>query len=102
MRPIRKFRNPKYKMTLYIYPVADCGEDLQTGDPLEVSSEGEDLYEMKCGVNELILNTMTAFNANDGKCFIEVRIEKDDEYFDCDEWWVSVNLAERTVTRGGI
>lgn len=85
-----------YEMTLSIYPVAVCGEDLQTGSPVEVSAESEDLYGLKCRTEELILSVQC-----EGKCFVEMQITENGKYFDRDEWWCNVLLAEKRVIVGG-
>ena len=86
-----------YKITLDIYPIADCGEDLTKGDPIEISYEGTDLCELKKFINNTIVQTMKAFNANDGETFVELAIEKDGEYYDHDEATVFVDLQNSTV-----
>lgn len=97
-----KMKQTVYKMTLHIYPVADCGEDLSTGEPISIESEGDDVYELKRRITSLILYTMTTFKANDGECFLEMSITKDGgDYFDRDEGWVTVDLNSRTVEYNG-
>ena len=88
---------PKYLMSLSVYPVSLCGIDLQKGKPLEVSAEGEDLYELKLRTDELIFSVVT----ESGECFIEMRVTENGEYCDCDEWWSYVNVTSRIVSRGG-
>ena len=95
-RPIHRAKNPVYEISLSIYPVAVCGEDLQTGSPIEVSAEGEDLYAMKLRVKELVLSVVK----EDGKCFVEMQITKNGEYFDRDEWWCFVYSSDNRVEGG--
>lgn len=82
-----------YKMTLLIYPLADCGEDLSKGEPLEVSCKSEDLNALKRVIGWEILQTMKVHNANDGLTFVRCDIEKNGEYFDCDEGYYRVDVA---------
>lgn len=89
----------KYKMELYVYPVALCGSDLQKGKPLEVTSEGKDLHELKCSANEQVLSVMTS-KGYDGECFVEMRITCNEQYVDCDEWWSEVDTVNKKVMRG--
>ena len=86
-----------YKLTLYIYPIANCGEDLTKGEPLEVSYEDKDLYAMKLTIDNTIIAVMKELNANDGETFVEMHIEKDGEYYDHDEQTVFVDLQNNTV-----
>ena len=99
-RPIHRLIDPVYKMSLYVYPVSLCGSDLQKGSPLEVTAEGTDLYEMKLKTEELVLSAVAP--DYDGECFVELRVEKDGEYCESDEWWVDVDLVEKKVKVGGI
>ena len=89
-----------YKLTLYIYPIADCGEDLTKGEPIEVSYEGTDLCAMKLAIDNTIIATMTLYNSNDGETFVELAIEKDGEYYDHDEATVFVDLQNNRVKHG--
>ena len=89
-----------YKVTLTIYPIADCGKDLQHGEPIEVSYEGNDAYQMKIDVDDVILNAMKELNANDGETFVEFSMEHDGEYFDHDEQWIYVDIANNRVEHG--
>ena len=89
-----------YKLTLYIYPIADCGEDLIKGEPLEVSYTGNDLYAMKLAINNTIIAVMALHNANDGEAFVEMHIEKDGEYYDHDEQTVFVDLQNNHIEYG--
>lgn len=99
-RPVHRFRDPKYIMSLYVYPVEKCGTDLQRGEPLEESAEGTDLYELKMKANQLIMSAMSS-EGYDGECFVEVRVEKDGEYCESDEYWVNVDLVENKVVNEG-
>ena len=83
-------------MRLSIYPVTLCGEDYQSGKPLEISDEGADLYELKLKANDLVMCAMTKKKC-DGKCFVEMIIEKDGQHIDSDEWFVDVDLYKKTV-----
>ena len=89
-----------YKLTLTIYPIADCGEDLNKGEPLEAIIEGNNVFEMKSEIDYTILATMKAHKANDGVTFVEMDIEKDGEYYDHDEQTVWVNLQTDRVVYG--
>lgn len=86
-----------YKITLYIYPISDCGEDLIKGEPIEISYEGTDLYELKKSIDNTIVQTMKTHNTNDGEVFVELAIEKNGEYYDHDEATVFVDLQNNTV-----
>jgi hypothetical protein len=86
-----------YKLTLYIYPIADCGEDLTKGEPLEVSYEGADLDALKRAIDWTILETMKVHNANDGEAFVDLVIEKDDEYYDSDSAIACVDLTNNCI-----
>ena len=89
-----------YELTLYIYPIADCSEDLIKGEPLDVSYEGEDLDALKRAIDWTIIETMKVHNANDGETFVELAIEKDGEYYDHDEATVFVDLQNNIVKYG--
>ena len=95
-RPIHRVRNPVYELSLSIYTVAECGEDLQGGSPHTVSAKGEDLYELKRGITQMILSAIE----NDGKCFVEMMITEDDKYFDRDEWWCEISHKENKIEGG--
>lgn len=99
-RPILRVRDPKYRMNLSIYPVATCGDDLQKGKPLEVSSEDTDLYELKRRIEWLILSAVS--KKHEGKCFVEMVIEKDGRYYDQDEQWVVVDPLNKTIKYEGM
>lgn len=86
-----------YKLTLYIYPIADCGKDLSKGEPLEVSYKGNTLEAMKSAINNTIIAVMALHNANDGETFVEMHIEKDGKYYDHDEATVFVDLKNNTI-----
>ena len=92
-RPIHRYKKPVYEVVLSIYSTALCGEDLQRGEPVEVSAKGEDLYALKCRTDELILSVTPC----EGLCFVEMKVTKDGEYCDCDEWWCLVDLIKKTV-----
>ena len=97
-----RMKQTRYQMTLYIYPVADCGKDLQTGDPLTVETEGDSVYELKKRITGLILYAMTTFKSSDGECFLEVSITREgNEYIDRDECWIEVDLSKNTVEYKG-
>lgn len=98
--PIHNGIEQKYKMSLYVYPVARCGVDLQKGKPLEVSVEGSDLFELKLKTEELVLSLMSSKNY-EGECFVELRTEKNGEYHDSDEWWAVVDLVAKKVRNEG-
>lgn len=83
-----------YKLTLTIYPIAD------RGDALEVSYEGTDLDALKRAIDWTIINTMKVHNANDGKTFVELDIEKNGEYYDHDEQTVWVDLQNNCIKYG--
>lgn len=87
----------KYKITLYIYPIADCGKDLSKGEPLEVFYEGTDLDALKRAIDWTIIETMKMHKANDGETLVEMEIEKNDEYYDRDEAVVFVDLKNNRV-----
>lgn len=89
-----------YKLTLTIYPIADCGRDLRIRDALEVSYEGEDLDALKRAIDWTIINTMKAHNANDGETFVDLDIEKNGEYYDHDEATVFVDLKNNHIKYG--
>jgi hypothetical protein len=89
-----------YKITLTIYPIADCGKDLQHGEPLEVFYEGSDVYEMKKDIDTTILHTMRELNANDGETFVEFLMEHNGEYYDHDEQWIDVDLENNCIKYG--
>ena len=97
-RPIYRFRDPMYEMSLSIYPEEICGADLQRGDPFEISAKGIDLYHLKGCINELILSAMYD-NGCGGRCLVEVVITKDGKHHDCSEMWVVVNTIDSTVTK---
>ena len=94
--PIHNPRKTVYRMSLSIYPVMKCGSDLQEGEPLRVSEENEDLYQLKTKVDMLVLSVMSK-EGYDGKCFVEVLIEKNGLYSERDEYWVEVDLVEEKV-----
>lgn len=85
-----------YKLTLNIYPISDCGEDLTKGEPLEVSYKGNTLEAMKLAINNTIIAVMALHNA-DGEAFVEMHIEKDGKYYDHDEATVFVDLKNNTI-----
>ena len=86
-----------YKITLAIYPIADCGKDLTKGEPLETSYEGNNLVILKRAIDWTIINTMKIHNANDGETFVEMDIEKDGKYFDHDEITAVVDLRHSSL-----
>ena len=86
-----------YKITLDIYPIADCGEDCTKGDPIEISYEGSDISELKKCINATVLNAMRAFNANDGLTRIEYTIEENGEYIDHEVGYYNIDLANNTA-----
>lgn len=88
---------PRYKITLYIYPIADCGKDLSKGEPLEVSYEATDLDALKRAIDWTIIETMKMHKANGGETLVEMEIEKNDEYYDRDEAVVFVDLKNNRV-----
>ena len=96
-RPVHRCKDYNYKMTLYVYPVVLCGSDLQRSNPLEVTAEGTDLYELKQRIEELILSCCDY----DGECFVEMRVEKNGQYCESDEAWAEVDLVAKKVTIGG-
>lgn len=87
-----------YKITLTIYPITDYGEDLKQAEPIEVSYEGTDAYQMKTSVDKVILRTMN--NSNDTKAFVEFLMEHDGEYFDHDEQWIYVDITNNCIKHG--
>ena len=87
----------KYKITLYIYPITDCGKDLSRGEPLEVSYEATDLDALKRAIDWTIIETMKMHKANGGETLVEMEIEKNDEYYDRDEAVVFVDLKNNRV-----
>lgn len=89
-----------YKLELTIYPIADCGKDLKHGEPLVVSYEGNDVYEMKKDIDATILRAMRELNANDGETFVKLLIEHNGEYYDHDEQWIFVDLENNCVKHG--
>ena len=89
-----------YKLTLAIYPIADCGKDLSRGNPLEVSYEGSDLDALKRDIDYVILDTMRKFNANDGETFVELDIEHNGRYYDHDEQTIFVDLKNNHIKYG--
>lgn len=89
-----------YKITLAIYPIADCGKDLSKGEPCEVSYEGSDVYELKKFIDATILNTIRALNASDGETFVEMDIEHNGEYYDHDEQTIFVDLKNNRIQYG--
>lgn len=86
-----------FKITLDIYPIADCGKDLSKGEPSTISYEGADLYQLQYYISDTLINVMRAFNCNDGETFIEIAIEKDGEYYDHDEVTVFVDFINNRV-----
>ena len=92
--------NDTYKITLTIYPIADCGKDLSRGDPLEVSYEGSDLDALKRNIDHTILDTMRKLNANDGETFVRLDIEHNGRYCDHDEQTVWVDLQNNLIKYG--
>ena len=90
---IHRYTKPVFEISLSIYSVAVCGEDLQKGSPFKVSAKGEDLYELKMRTSELILSVVP----KSSKCFVEGLVTKDDKYYDRDEWWVEVDVLNKTV-----
>lgn len=86
-----------YTMTLTIYPIADCGENLSKGEPLDVSLGGTDIDALKQAIDWLILGTMKAHKANDGETFVELDIEHNGEYYEHDEETVFVDLHNNRV-----
>ena len=89
-----------YKLTLTIYPIADCGWSLSRGKALEVSYEGTNLDALKRAIDWNIINTMKAHNANDGETFVELDIEKNGNYYDHDEQTVFVDLQNNRIKYG--
>ena len=89
-----------YKLTLTIYPIADCGKDLTKGEPLEAIIEGYNVFEMKSEIDYTILATMKAHSANDGETFVELDIEQNGEYYDHDEQTVWVDLQNNRIKYG--
>lgn len=89
-----------YKLTLAIYPIADCGADLSKGEPLEVSYEGTDLNVMKLAIDNTIIAVMKELNANDGETFVELDIEHNGNYYDHDEQTVFVDLQNNCIKYG--
>ena len=89
---VHQFRKPLYSITLSIYSVSNCGKDLQTGSPVEVSATDKDLYRLKNRVQELILSANC-----EGECFVEMIVLKNGKYYDSDEWWAVVDLVEKKV-----
>jgi hypothetical protein len=89
-----------YKITLTIYPIVDCGKDLQHGEPIEVSYEGNDAYQIKKDVDDTILRAMKELNTNDDEAFVEFLMEHDGEYFDHDEQWIYVDIKNNRVKHG--
>ena len=87
-----------YKITLTIYPITDCGEDFKQGEPIEVSYEGNDAYQMKVNADDIILRTMN--NSNDTKVFVEFLMEHDGEYYDHDEQLVYVDITNNCIKHG--
>ena len=87
-----------YKITLTIYPITDYDEDLKQVEPIEVSYEGNDAYQMKINVDDVILRTMN--NSNDTKAFVEFLMEHNGEYFDHDEQWIYVDIANNCIKHG--
>ena len=89
-----------YKLTLTIYPIADCGWSLRRSEALDVSYEGTDLDALKRAIDWTIINTMKAHNANDGETFVDLDIEKNGEYYDHDEQTVFVDLQNNRIKYG--
>lgn len=79
-----------FKLTLFIYP-ENNGE--LSSEPLKVEIEGESVELLKEQIDELILKTVP----ESGKCFGEMLIEADSEYYDSDEQWFNVLLEEKRV-----
>ena len=96
----RKEKPKMYKITLTIYPIADCGEDLSKGEPCEVSYEGSDVHELKKYIDDTILNTIRALNTSDGETFVEMDIEHNGEYYDHDEQTIWVDLQNNCIKYG--
>lgn len=81
-----------YKITLTIHP--------KQGEPIEVSYEGNDAYQMKIDVDDIILRTMKEHNSNDGEAFVDFLMEHDGEYYDHDEQFVYVDITNNRVEHG--
>lgn len=91
--PIPRSRNPVYEMRLSIYPVSVCGEDLQTGSPIEVSKKSEDLLSLKHSTRHLILGNVPC----SGKCFVEMLITKNGQYYERDEDWFYADIVKEEL-----
>ena len=86
-----------YKFELAIYPIADCGEDLTKGKPIETFYQGDDLDALKRAIDWTIIGAMKFHKVNGGLAFVELTIEKDGEYYDRDEGNVFVDLKNNYV-----
>ncbi len=87
-----------YKLTLDIYPIADCGANLDKGEPITMFYVGFDLDLMKSQINEMVLRAMKSLDASDGETFVELSITKNGQYYDHDEATVFVDLNNNTIT----
>lgn len=82
-----------YKMTLSIYPLVEFNKSVTEVEPLEVSYENNDINALKESLWDAVFRTMKEANTNDGVTFIRCDIEKNGEYFDCDEGYFRIDLA---------
>lgn len=80
------------KITLTIHP--------EQGESIEVSYEGNDVYEMKKDIDATILHTMRELNANGGETFVNLLIEHNGEYYDHDEQWIYVDITNNRIAHG--
>ena len=96
IKRVKRAKDPVYRLSLTIYLVSECGRDLQSGEPYHTYSEGTDVYELKKGMNDLILSTLSLYG-KDGECFIEELIECNGKYHDRDEYFGFIDLKNKTV-----
>lgn len=97
-QPVCRTRDYHYKMTLYVYPVALCGENVQRGQPLVATAEDTSLFRLKNQTEQLVVALMMPYG---GDCFVEMRIECDGQYCDCDEWWAEVDTVNKRMKNKG-
>ena len=81
-----------YKMTLAIYPLCEFDKSVNEVEPLEASYENNDIDALKESLWETVFHTMKEANASNGITFIRYDIEKNGEYFDCDEGYFRIDL----------
>ena len=82
-----------FELKLIIYPYGSKGEYVAT-------AEGVDICEMKEEIPSMILEALT--DAVSGEYYVEMLITRKEQYYDCDDAWVEVDLENKTVKIGGM